>query len=149
MKVAAQRHSDEAAGTPLLASKLVAPSMPGRVVERPRLLKLLDSGVDRPVTLIAAPAGALALVQLARDDPAGTVSILSPFLDGTMAGADLEHASGPGRCPRWPATRSTTRTRPRPGGPASSSYSDPEGRRSRCWRAMATASCREATPSLR
>jgi ATP/maltotriose-dependent transcriptional regulator MalT len=54
--------------------------MPGRVVERPRLLKLLDSGVDRPVTLIAAPAGALALVQLARDDPAGTVSTLSPFL---------------------------------------------------------------------
>jgi hypothetical protein len=33
--------------------------------------------------------------------------------------------------------------------PASSSYSDPEGRRSLCWRAMAKASCREATPSLR
>ena len=57
MKVAVQRHSDEAAGTPLLASKLVAPFMPARVVERPRLFKLLDSGVDRPVALVAARPG--------------------------------------------------------------------------------------------
>jgi LuxR family maltose regulon positive regulatory protein len=42
---------------PLLASKLVAPSMPGRVVERPRLFGLLDAGVGGPLTLVAAPAG--------------------------------------------------------------------------------------------
>jgi LuxR family maltose regulon positive regulatory protein len=57
MTLAVQRRCDEAAGIPLLASKLVVPSMPGRVVERPRLFELLDAGVERPVTLVAAPAG--------------------------------------------------------------------------------------------
>ena len=57
MTLAVQRRSDAATGMPLLASKLVAPSMPGRVVERPRLFELLDAGVERPVTLVAAPAG--------------------------------------------------------------------------------------------
>jgi LuxR family transcriptional regulator, maltose regulon positive regulatory protein len=57
MKVAIQRRSDEANGPPLLAGKLVAPSRPGRVVERPRLFELLDTGIERPVTLVAAPAG--------------------------------------------------------------------------------------------
>jgi LuxR family maltose regulon positive regulatory protein len=42
---------------PLLSSKLAAPHMPGRVVARPRLFALLDTGVERPVTLLAAPAG--------------------------------------------------------------------------------------------
>src|SRR4029453_15209112 len=48
-----------AAETPLrlLAAKLAAPSMPGQVVARPRLFRLLDQGVQGPVTLVAAPAG--------------------------------------------------------------------------------------------
>jgi LuxR family transcriptional regulator, maltose regulon positive regulatory protein len=67
MKVAAQRRSDATArsgrrrhaatGMPLLASKLAAPAMPGGMVARPRLFVLLDAGVERPVTLVAAPAG--------------------------------------------------------------------------------------------
>jgi LuxR family transcriptional regulator, maltose regulon positive regulatory protein len=46
-----------ATGMPLLAGKLVAPSMPDRMVARPRLFELLDTGIERPVTLVAAPAG--------------------------------------------------------------------------------------------
>jgi LuxR family transcriptional regulator, maltose regulon positive regulatory protein len=57
MKGAVGARSGEATGMPLLASKLIVPSMPGRVVERSRLFKLLDAGVERPVTLVAAPAG--------------------------------------------------------------------------------------------
>jgi LuxR family maltose regulon positive regulatory protein len=60
MKVVAQHSSDVPAkptDKPLLSSKLAIPRMPGRVVERPRLLALLDTGVERPVTLLAAPAG--------------------------------------------------------------------------------------------
>jgi LuxR family maltose regulon positive regulatory protein len=53
----APRRGEDAAGRPLLAGKLAAPSMPGRVVERPRLFELLGAGVERPVTLVAAPAG--------------------------------------------------------------------------------------------
>jgi LuxR family maltose regulon positive regulatory protein len=53
----AQRRGEDAAGRPLLAGKLVAPSMPGRVMERPRLFERLGAGVERPVTLLAAPAG--------------------------------------------------------------------------------------------
>ena len=61
MKVAAQprraarRHGTT--GMPLLSSKLAAPSVPGRQVARPRLFSLLDEGAERPVTLVAAPAG--------------------------------------------------------------------------------------------
>jgi LuxR family maltose regulon positive regulatory protein len=67
MKVAAQHRSEATArtgrrrhaatGMPLLASKLAAPAMPGGMVARPRLFALLDAGVERPVTLVAAPAG--------------------------------------------------------------------------------------------
>jgi LuxR family maltose regulon positive regulatory protein len=51
------RRRQAATGMPLLASKLTAPQMPDGVVARPRLFALLDTGVERPVTLIAAPAG--------------------------------------------------------------------------------------------
>jgi LuxR family maltose regulon positive regulatory protein len=51
------RRRPAATGMPLLASKLAAPRMPGRVLPRPRLFALLDTGVERPVTLVAAPAG--------------------------------------------------------------------------------------------
>jgi ATP/maltotriose-dependent transcriptional regulator MalT len=44
MQVAEQRRPDEATGMPLLASKLVVPSMPGRAVERPQLFERLDVG---------------------------------------------------------------------------------------------------------
>ena len=53
----ARRRRPAATGVPLLASKLAAPRRPGRVVARPRLFALLDTGVERPVTLLAAPAG--------------------------------------------------------------------------------------------
>jgi hypothetical protein len=46
MQAAGEHRSGKATGMPVLASKLVAPSMPGRVVERPRLFKLLDTGVE-------------------------------------------------------------------------------------------------------
>jgi LuxR family transcriptional regulator, maltose regulon positive regulatory protein len=46
------------AGMPLLASKLAMPRLPARVVPRPRLFAMLDTGVRGPVTLVAAPAGA-------------------------------------------------------------------------------------------
>jgi LuxR family maltose regulon positive regulatory protein len=42
----------------LVASKLVMPRAPTRVVPRPRLSGLLDAGVEGPVTLVTAPAGA-------------------------------------------------------------------------------------------
>jgi LuxR family maltose regulon positive regulatory protein len=84
MKVAVQRRSDEAAGMPLLASKLVAPSIPGRVVERPRLFKLLDAGVERPVTLVAAPAGSGKTMLLT-----SWMSAVSP--PGPVAWLSLDH----------------------------------------------------------
>jgi LuxR family transcriptional regulator, maltose regulon positive regulatory protein len=43
---------------PLMASKLAMPRAPTRVVPRPRLFRLLDAGVEGPVTVVAAPAGA-------------------------------------------------------------------------------------------
>jgi LuxR family transcriptional regulator, maltose regulon positive regulatory protein len=81
MKGAAGRRSGKVAGMPLLAGKLVVPSMPGRVVERPRLFKLLDSGVERPVTLVAAPAGSgktlLLTSWMSAASPPGKVAWLS------------------------------------------------------------------------
>ena len=81
MKGAAGRRSGEVAGMPLLASKLVVPSMPGRVVERSRLFKLLDTGVERPVTLVAAPAGSgktlLLTSWMSAASPPGEVAWLS------------------------------------------------------------------------
>ena len=68
-------------GMPLLASKLATPSMPGRVVQRPRLFKLLDIGVERPVTLLAAPAGSgktmLLTSWISAASPPGPVAWLS------------------------------------------------------------------------
>ncbi|HEV7935365.1 MAG TPA: LuxR C-terminal-related transcriptional regulator [Actinomadura sp.] len=46
-----------AEGTPLLISKLAVPALPDGLVDRPRLGKLLDSGIGGPVTLLSAPAG--------------------------------------------------------------------------------------------
>jgi LuxR family transcriptional regulator, maltose regulon positive regulatory protein len=84
MKGAARRRSGEVGGRPLLAGKLVVPSMPGRVVVRPRLFKLLDTGVERPVTLVAAPAGSgktlLLTSWMSAASPPGEVAWLS--LDG-------------------------------------------------------------------
>ena len=42
----------------VLATKLVAPPIPPGMVERPRVTAKLDRAVERPVALIAAPAGA-------------------------------------------------------------------------------------------
>jgi LuxR family transcriptional regulator, maltose regulon positive regulatory protein len=82
MNVVAQRRPDATAnGTPLLAGKLAAPSMPGRVVARPRLFALLDSGIEQPVTLVAAPAGSgktmLLTSWMAAVSPPGRVAWLS------------------------------------------------------------------------
>jgi LuxR family transcriptional regulator, maltose regulon positive regulatory protein len=46
-----------AAGLPLLASKLSPPRAPRWLVIRPRLLELLDVGVQGPLTLLGGPAG--------------------------------------------------------------------------------------------
>ena len=66
---------------PLLAGKLQAPSMPGRVVARQRLFALLDGGAQGPVTLVAAPAGAGKTLLLASwaalASPPGPVAWLS------------------------------------------------------------------------
>jgi LuxR family transcriptional regulator, maltose regulon positive regulatory protein len=66
---------------PLLAGKLAPPSIPGRVVARRRLFALLDGGVRRPVTLVAAPAGAGKTLLLAswaaQASPPGPVAWLS------------------------------------------------------------------------
>ncbi|HET8842333.1 MAG TPA: AAA family ATPase, partial [Ktedonobacteraceae bacterium] len=42
---------------PLLLSKLHIPRLSPQHISRPRLLKLLDEGTQRPLTLISAPAG--------------------------------------------------------------------------------------------
>jgi LuxR family transcriptional regulator, maltose regulon positive regulatory protein len=88
MKVAVQRRSAATAKgakqAPLLASKLGAPSMPGRVVARPRLFALLDAGVERPVTLVAAPAGAGKTMLLT-----SWMSAVSP--PGPVAWLSLDH----------------------------------------------------------
>jgi LuxR family transcriptional regulator, maltose regulon positive regulatory protein len=66
---------------PLLAGKLAAPPMPARTVARPRLFALLDLGVRRPVTLVAAPAGSGKTLLLAswaaQASPPGPVAWLS------------------------------------------------------------------------
>jgi LuxR family transcriptional regulator, maltose regulon positive regulatory protein len=76
----ARRHN-AATGVPLVASKLAVPSMPGRMVERPRLLALLDAGVQRPVTLVAAPAGSgkttMLTCWMSTGSPPGAVAWLS------------------------------------------------------------------------
>jgi LuxR family transcriptional regulator, maltose regulon positive regulatory protein len=85
MKVAVQRRpaapANGAKQAPLLAGKLGPPSMPGRVVVRPRLFALLDAGVERPVTLVAAPAGSgktmLLTSWMAAVSPPGPVAWLS------------------------------------------------------------------------
>ncbi|HEU5376648.1 MAG TPA: LuxR C-terminal-related transcriptional regulator [Ktedonobacteraceae bacterium] len=43
--------------TPLLETKLHPPQLPARLVERPRLLELLDDGQGQKLTLLHAPAG--------------------------------------------------------------------------------------------
>jgi LuxR family maltose regulon positive regulatory protein len=48
-----------------LASKLVPPRIPGRLVARPRLYAQLSRAVETPVTLLAAPAGSGKTVLLA------------------------------------------------------------------------------------
>src|SRR6266496_916811 len=42
---------------PLLVSKLSPPRLHASVVTRPRLLALLDAGLERKLTLVSAPAG--------------------------------------------------------------------------------------------
>ena len=48
----------------ILPSKLVPPGLPRRYVERPRLWELLDGARQRPLTLVAASAGAGKTVML-------------------------------------------------------------------------------------
>src|SRR4029453_11891424 len=83
-----------AAETPLrlLAAKLAAPSMPGQGVARPRLFRLLDQGVQGPLTLVAAPAGAGKTLLLA----SWAAQVSAP---GPVAWLSLDPADNdPGRC---------------------------------------------------
>jgi LuxR family maltose regulon positive regulatory protein len=68
----AGRRRSGIAGMPLLASKLAAPSLPGHQVARPRLFALLDEGAERPLTLVAAPAGSGKTILLASWISAGS-----------------------------------------------------------------------------
>jgi LuxR family transcriptional regulator, maltose regulon positive regulatory protein len=65
----------------LLATKLSVPREPKGAVVRPRLLDRLDAGMQGPVTLVAAPAGAgksaLLSSWIAEDRPPGPVAWLS------------------------------------------------------------------------
>jgi LuxR family transcriptional regulator, maltose regulon positive regulatory protein len=65
----------------LLATKFSVPRRPKAAVLRPRLLDLLDTGVQGPVTLVAAPAGAgksaLLSSWIAEGRPPGPVAWLS------------------------------------------------------------------------
>jgi LuxR family transcriptional regulator, maltose regulon positive regulatory protein len=47
------------------SGKLVVPTLPGRVVQRGRLFSMLDVGVERAATLVAAPAGSGKTIMLA------------------------------------------------------------------------------------
>jgi LuxR family maltose regulon positive regulatory protein len=51
------RQAGEPPARPLLTSKLAVAPLPGPVVARPRLLRLLDAGSAGPITLVSAPAG--------------------------------------------------------------------------------------------
>src|SRR4051794_5288488 len=44
-------------GSPGLRAKFVRPRLPAAYVARPRLLRLLDRGLERRLTLVSAPAG--------------------------------------------------------------------------------------------
>src|SRR5437868_2248688 len=54
---------------PPLATKLRVPQLPVRLVRRPQLIERLQQAVERPLTLIAAPAGF------------GKTTLLSTWLD--------------------------------------------------------------------
>jgi LuxR family transcriptional regulator, maltose regulon positive regulatory protein len=58
---AVRKQTPPTAGTqqiaPQLATKRVAPRAPVAWVDRPRVAELLDRGVERPLTLVSAPAG--------------------------------------------------------------------------------------------
>ena len=45
------------ASSPLLRTKFYRPSLPSDLVDRPRLIDQLNRGLDRPLTLVTAPAG--------------------------------------------------------------------------------------------
>jgi ATP/maltotriose-dependent transcriptional regulator MalT len=45
------------ASSHLIRTKFHRPSLPSDLVERPRLINQLDRGLDRPLTLVSAPAG--------------------------------------------------------------------------------------------
>src|SRR4051812_17016743 len=65
----------------LLATKFALPAAPPGTIERPRLLEVLDRAAERPLTLVAAPAGsgksALAGGGVRAARPAGAVAWLS------------------------------------------------------------------------
>ena len=48
---------ENALGTPLLATKIYIPAIRPELVSRPRLIKQLNAGLHRKLTLISAPAG--------------------------------------------------------------------------------------------
>src|SRR4029453_5489113 len=91
---------------PLLAAKLAAPSMPGQVVARPRLFRLLDQGVQGQVTLVAAPAGPGKSLLLASWAAQASAPRAAAATGGRPAARPRHHRPGPvleqcaGRHPR-------------------------------------------------
>jgi len=65
----------QVAGDPILLSKIVVPGMPGWLILRPRLDKLIARGAAGPLTTVTGPPGAgktMALAQWAATRPPGT-----------------------------------------------------------------------------
>lgn len=55
---APSRPSVAAAEDPVLVSKIIRPVLPGWVVGRPRIDKLIAQGADGPLTILTGPPGA-------------------------------------------------------------------------------------------
>jgi hypothetical protein len=79
----------------LLQSKLLRPRMPGKVVQRPRLLDKLEGGLRRPLVLVSAPAGY---------GKTSLVNLWLETLDEPYAGSPSMSAM-PGRRVSWPTWR--------------------------------------------
>ena len=61
-----------AAGYPVLASKIIAPALPGWVISRPRLTERIAGGAAGPLTTVTGPPGAGKTIALASWAAAGT-----------------------------------------------------------------------------
>ncbi|MEO1063355.1 MAG: LuxR C-terminal-related transcriptional regulator [Actinomycetota bacterium] len=69
-------------GRPLLAAKLTVPRVPGGAVRRERPAELIEGCLERPLTVVVAPAGSGKTTLLAMECPALPASVAWATLDG-------------------------------------------------------------------